>query len=100
MSYYWPDPEPLLPESEERLRCDYSWETAFYPTDPKGRDQYFRDGMELLREVTNQPDKVRKVLLNYLHFAVDPGLRQDLEEFLASLPTAVTTATEPDEETR
>ena len=78
--------QPDLPPAETRLDTDVAFGPLNYPDDPSRRDQYFREGLALLREIPNQPEKLRTVVANYIKYATDPTLRTELETFLQSLP--------------
>ena len=77
---------PLLSDGEARLEHDSVFGWMDYPEDFQTRDDYFRDGLALIRTVTNQTEKLQKVVADYLHFAKDPALCLELETFLQSLP--------------
>lgn len=76
-----------LPPPESRLQTDAFFGPLNYPDNFKSRDQYFREGLMLLRAVTNQTEKVRTVIASYIRYVTDPTLRLELEQFLQSLPT-------------
>jgi hypothetical protein len=84
----WPE-LPTLTEAEARLQHDAVFGFLDYPADLQKRDDYFREGLKLLRTVTNQPVKLQRVISDYLHFATSPALRLELDAFLQSLPTPV-----------
>lgn len=92
--YNWPELSPLT-EAEARLEHDAVFGWMNYPADLPQRDQYFRDGLALLQTVKNQPEKLHKVISDYLHFATSPTLREALESFLQSLPAPVPAKEEP-----
>jgi len=91
--FNWPELPPTTP-AEDRLQEDYFWAT--YPADLQKRDDYFREGLALIRTVKDAPEKLRRVVSSYVHFATDHALRAELETFLQSLPPAVP----PKDETR
>jgi hypothetical protein len=78
---------PDLSDSEARLQHDAVFGFLDYPTDLQKRDDYFREGLELIKTVKNQTEKLHRVVSDYLHFATNPALRLELEAFLQSLPT-------------
>jgi hypothetical protein len=78
------DLEPLSP-AERRLLADAAFGPLNYPDDLAHRNQYFRDGLTLLRAVKDQPEKVRTVVASYLKYTTDPALASELETFLGSL---------------
>lgn len=75
---------PDLPRAESRLETETVLGPLNYPTDLARRDQYFREGLMLLREIPNQ-EKLRTVVASYIKYATDPALRTELETFLQSL---------------
>jgi hypothetical protein len=76
---------PDLPPAESRLETETILGPLNYPDDLVHRDQYFRDGLTLLREIPNQTEKLRTVITSYIKYATDPALRTELETFLQSL---------------
>ena len=66
--YKWPE-LPTLTKAEERLQHDAVFGFLDYPTGLHKRDDYFRDGLALIRTVNNQTEKLRKVV-------ADTSLRQ------------------------
>ena len=64
---------PLLSDGEARLEHDSVFGWMGYPEDFQTRDDYFRDGLALIRTVNNQTEKLQKVVADYLHFAKDPS---------------------------
>ena len=74
-----------LPPEETRLDIDVAFGPLNYHDDPSLRDQYFREGLILLREIPNPTEKLRTVVASYIKYATDPDLRTDLETFLQSL---------------
>jgi hypothetical protein len=78
------DLDPLSP-ADARLHADAPFGPLNYPDDLAHRDQYFREGFALIQTM-NQPQKVRKVIASYIHYATDPLLRLEVEQFLQSLP--------------
>jgi hypothetical protein len=50
---------PDLPLAESRLETDTVLGPLNYPDEIAKRDQYFRDGLTLLRTLTNQTEKLR-----------------------------------------
>jgi hypothetical protein len=73
---------PDLSPAELRLIHDSAFGVLFAQD-----DEYYRTGIRLIRTI-NQPDpvQVRKALENYLRHAKDERLRDDLQQFLQSLP--------------
>lgn len=84
----WPE-LPTLTKAEERLQHDAVFGFLDYPSGLPQRDEYFRDGLALLRTIDNRPEKVRRVISGYLHFVTDDALRVELENVLQSLPAPV-----------
>jgi hypothetical protein len=76
---------PDLPPAESRLQTDVFFGPLNYPDDLSQRDQYFREGLILIRTIGNQTDKVTTVVETYKHYATDPALKVELEIFLQSL---------------
>jgi hypothetical protein len=76
---------PDQPPAENRLQTDAFFGPLNFPNDLSQRDQYFREGLALIRTIANETDKVRTVVETYKHYATDPALKTDLETFLQSL---------------
>ena len=76
---------PDLPPAESRLQTDAFFGPLNFPDDLSQRDQYFREGLELLRTIGNQTDKVTTVVEIYKHYATDNALKTELDTFLQSL---------------
>ena len=77
--------QPDLSPAERRLDTDGAFGPLNYHDDPSLRDQYFREGLMLLRQIPNQPEKVRAVIASYLRCVTDPALALELQTFLQTL---------------
>jgi hypothetical protein len=77
--------KPYLPPAENRLQTDAFFGPLNFPDDLSQCDQYFREGLALIRTIGNKTEKVRTVIETYKHYATDPALKTDLETFLQSL---------------
>ena len=83
--------DPLSP-AQQRLLVDAAFGPLNYPDDLARRDQYFREGLALVRTILSQTEKVRTVVAGYSHYATDPALKAELETFLQSLPKSAGSA--------
>jgi hypothetical protein len=90
--------ESLTPGNSERLveeettptkaEIRLGWDYTIGPLDWAGRsDSYFREGFGMLKSVASlQPAKVRYVLVSYMQFVSGPQLKEEIEQFVRSIP--------------